>query len=147
MGEKRKDLNEYKAVLNKQQGFESLVKIRDHSITIDEPEKAGGTDKGPNPVEVLLSSVVGCLDFTGTIVAKEMGYKLEEFELTVEGGLDPRGVMGKADVPVGLQYIRVEVINIKGIPEEKIPEFLKEVEARCPVRNTLKDEVFADIER
>ncbi len=147
MGEKRKNLNDYKAELIKKEGFESLVKIRDHSITIDEPERAGGTDKGPNPVEVLLSSIVGCLDFTGTIVAKEMGYKLEEFELTVEGGLDPRGVMGKADVSVGLQHIRVEVINIKGIPEDKISKFLKEIEARCPVRNTLRDEVFADIER
>jgi len=139
-------MNKYEAVLNKKNGFESEVKIRDFTITIDEPEKVGGTNKGPNPVEVLLASIVGCLDFTGTIVAKQMGYELEEFKLEVEGELDPRGVMGKADIPSGLQSIKVEVKKVEGIPEEKIKEFLETIQHRCPVDNTLTDGVNVDVE-
>ncbi len=139
-------MNKYKAVLDKKSGFESKVKIRDFTITIDEPEKIGGANKGPNPIEILLASIVGCLDFTGTIVAQQMGFELKDFSLEIHGELDPRGVMGKADVPSGLQSIKVEVKKIEGIPEEKITEFMETVQHRCPVDNTLTDGVNVDVE-
>ncbi len=140
-------MNTYEAKLEKKGGFESEIKIRDFSITIDEPERMGGTNKGPNPVEVLLGSLGACLDFTGTIVAKQMGHELKDFQVTVEGDLDPRGVQGKADVYSGFQKIRVEVEKIEGIPEEKIPEFLETVKSRCPVDSTLEEGVEVEISR
>lgn len=146
MGEEKNKMTKYKAVLNKKGRFESEVKIRDFTITIDEPERIGGTNKGPNPVEVLLGSLVGCLDFTGTIVAQQMGYELEDFKLEVEGELDSRGVMGEADVPAGLQQIHVKVKEVKGIPEEKITQFFEAIEDRCPVDNTITNCVSVDIE-
>ncbi len=141
MVEKRSKLNTYKAQLRKKGGFESEATIRDFSITIDEPERLGGSNKGPNPLEVLLASLGGCLDFTGTIIAQEMGYQLEDFELEIQGDLDPRGVTGKADVPVGFQQVRVDVKNVEGIPKEKIPEFIEMIQKRCPVDNTLEEGV------
>ncbi len=140
-------IHTYKAELEKRSGFRSEVRIRDFSITVDEPEKLGGTNKGPNPVEVLLGSLGACLDFTGTIVAKQMGYKLKDFQLEIEGDLDPRGVKGEADVPIGFQEIRVKVTSIEGIPEEEIPEFLETIEKRCPVDNTLKEGVEVEMSR
>jgi len=140
-------MNTYKAKLNKKGRFESVVQIRDFSITIDEPERVGGTNKGPNPVEVLLGSLGACLDFTGSLVAKEMGYDLEDFQLDVEGKLDPRGVRGDENVPAGLQEIRVKVTKIEGIPEEEITGFLEAVKKRCPVDNTLKKGVDVEISR
>lgn len=147
MGDEGSFLNTYEARLEKKSGFESEVKIRDHIITIDEPESLGGTDKGPNPVEVLLCSIVSCLDFTGTIVAKDMGHELKNFTLEVEGKMDPRGVMAKADVPIGFQTIKVKVKEIKGIPEDEIPEFLESIQDRCPVHNTLKEGMEVEVER
>ncbi len=141
MGEKTSNLNTYKAQLSKVEGFRSEAKIRDFSITIDEPEKLGGTNKGPNPIEVLLASLAGCLDFTGTIVADQMGYQLKDFQLEVEGDLDPRGALGKADVPIGFQEIRVYVKNIEGIPDEEKAEFIEQIQTRCPVDNTLEEGV------
>ncbi len=141
MGEKRSKLNTYKTHLKKDEGLRSEATIRDFSITIDEPEKLGGTNKGPNPMEILLASLAGCLDFTGTIIAEEMGYELQEFELEVQGDLDPRGAMGKADVPMGFQEIRVDVKDVKGIPKEEIPEFIEKIQNRCHVDNTLEDGV------
>lgn len=88
----------FEAETEKKQGFECEVNIRNFSITIDEPEQLGGTNKGPNPVETLLGSLGGCLDFTGSIVAQQMGYELNEFEMHVSGDLDTHGVRGKADV-------------------------------------------------
>lgn len=140
-------MNTYKAKLKKKGGFESEVQIRDFSITIDEPKRVGGTNKGPNPVEVLLGSLGACLDFTGTLVAKEMGFELVDFQLEIEGKLDPRGVMGDESVPVGLQGIRVKVTKIEGIPDEDLPSFLEAVEKRCPVDNTLEDGVRVEMTR
>ncbi len=145
MGKEIVHLNTYKTKLKKKTGFESEVKMRDFSITVDEPKRVGGTNKGPSPVEVLLGALGACLDFTGTIVAKEMEHELKNFELEIEG--DPRGVMGKAGVPIGFQSIRVKVSEIDGIPEEKIPEFLKTIQERCPVDNTLEKGVSVEITR
>ncbi|MEF8874917.1 MAG: OsmC family protein [Candidatus Thermoplasmatota archaeon] len=147
MGEKSENMNTYEAELKKKSGFESEIKIRDFSITIDEPERLGGTNKGPNPVEVFLGSLGACLDFTGTIVSKQMGHELKDFQLKVEGDLDPRGVKGKADVFAGFQEIRVKVTKIEGIPEEDIPEFLESVEKRCPVDSTLEKGVDVKVSR
>ena len=36
------------------EGFECEVQSRGFSMIIDEPETLGGTDKSPNPVEVVL---------------------------------------------------------------------------------------------
>ena len=137
----REILNTYKAELTKKTGFRSEVNMRDFSITIDEPKRVGGTDTGPSPVEVFLGSLGACLDFTATIVAKEMGYDLKEFKLEIEGDLDPRGVMGKEGIPVGFQSIRVNVKEIEGIPEDELSSFLKMIQSRCPVDNTIENGV------
>jgi uncharacterized OsmC-like protein len=45
-------------------------------ITVDEPEKLGGTNEGPSPVEYVLAAFAGCLNVVGNMVAKEMDLKL-----------------------------------------------------------------------
>ncbi len=141
----KKRLKNFKVVVGKKSGFECEAKMRDFSITIDEPEAMGGTNKGPNPIEVLLASLGGCLDFTGTIVAKEMGFELEDFQLEINAGLDPRGVGGDIDVMPGLQKVEVEIKDIKGIPEDKIPEFVAQVQRRCPVDDTFGRSVDVEV--
>ena len=36
------------------EGFNSRAIMRQHSIDVDEPRELGGTDRGPNPVELIL---------------------------------------------------------------------------------------------
>ena len=36
------------------------VKVRDFTLTIDEPPSLGGEDAGPNPVEYILAGFMGC---------------------------------------------------------------------------------------
>ncbi|MEF8874545.1 MAG: OsmC family protein [Candidatus Thermoplasmatota archaeon] len=120
----------FEAETEKKQGFECEVNIRNFSITIDEPEQLGG-----------------CPDFTGSIVAQQMGYELNEFEMHVSGDLDPRGVRGKADVFPGFQDIRVKIKSIEGVPKEKLPDFVEKIEKRCPVSDTLRRNLEVKIER
>ncbi len=141
----KKRLKNFTVEVGKKSGFECEASMREFSITIDEPEAMGGTNKGPNPIEVLLAALGGCLDFTGTIVAKEMGFELEDFQLEIKGGLDPRGVGGNLDVMPGLQKVEVDIKNIKGIPEDKIPEFVEQIERRCPVDDTFGRSVEVEV--
>lgn len=145
MGEKDPRLKKFRVQHKKKNAFESEAEMRDFSLTIDEPKPLGGTNKGPNPLEVLLAALGGCLDFTGTVVAKEMGHELEEFKTEIEGEMDPGGVQGKADVPPGFQKITVEVKEIKGIPEDERKEFLEQVQTRCPVDDSLERSVEIEI--
>ncbi len=147
MGSRNPKLKKFRVQHEKKGGFESEAKIRDFSITIDEPEPLGGTNKGPNPIEVLLASLGGCLDFTGTIVAKEMGYDLEEFKTEIEGEMDPGGVQGKEGVVPGLQRINVSVTEIKGIPDNEKEKFIEEIKNRCPVEDTLERSLDIEVER
>ena len=137
----------FEAEVERKEGVECEAKMRDFSITMDEPKNLGGTNKGPNPVEVILSSLGGCLNIVGAVVAKEMELELGNFSLKIEGDLDSRGFMGTADVPSGLQEIRVKIDEIEGIPEDKMDEFLKKIQKRCPIEDTLKRKLEVQIER
>ncbi len=147
MVDDKKRLKNFSVDFEKKSGFEGEARMRGFTITIDEPEAMGGTNKGPNPIEILLASLGGCLDFTGTIVAKEMGYELEDFQMELKGGLDPRGVAGNPDVIPGLQLVKVDIKKIEGIPEDKIPEFIAQIDKRCPVDDTLCRSLEVEIRR
>ena len=54
-------------------GLRSDVKLRDHRLTIDEPESLGGTDAGPNPVELILASLGSCQEITYKAFAAARG--------------------------------------------------------------------------
>ncbi len=137
----------FKAEVERKEGMASEAKMGEFSQIIDEPKHLGGTDKGPNPLVLLLSSLGGCLNIAGNVVAKEMGLELEDLIIKIEGDLDPRGFQGKADVPSGFQEIRVKIENIGGIPEKKMDEFIEEIKDRCPVEDTLERSLEIEIER
>jgi len=137
----------FEAEVERKEGMASEAKMGEFSQIIDEPKHLGGTDKGPNPLVLLLSSLGGCLNIAGTVVAKEMDLELEDFVIKIEGDLDPRGFQGKADVPSGFQEIRVKIDNIEGIPEEKIDEFIEGIKNRCPVEDTLERSLEIKVER
>ena len=120
--------------------------MREFNITIDEPENLGGTNEGASPVEVLLGSLGGCINVVASMVAKEMGFELEDLKLKLEGDLDPRGFKGTADVPAGFQEVRVKIQKLEGIPDEKRSEYIEEIEGRCPLEDTIQRNVEVKFE-
>ena len=47
----------FKADVHHVAGLNVTATSTHHTITVDEPESLGGTDKGPNPVELLLDAL------------------------------------------------------------------------------------------
>ena len=48
-----------------QEGFQSAVSVRHHTLTVDEPTGIGGSDQGPTPVELVLAALGGGQDEDG----------------------------------------------------------------------------------
>lgn len=119
------------------EGFEVLASAKNHKITIDEPPHLGGTDKGMNPLELLLSSLGACQTIVAQIYAKKLGVQYSKLEVKLEGDLDPDGFLGKGDVKIGLQEIRYSFHIESDEPEEKIAAFIEQVEKHCPAFDTL----------
>jgi uncharacterized OsmC-like protein len=118
------------------------VKIRNKfTINMDEPTSLGGEDTGPNPVEVVLASLVGCLGIVIAVVAKEKNIPLETVEISTEGDLDPRGFMGDHSVRAGFEEVRAKIKITAPIEKGKLEELFKEVERRCPVSDIIKNPV------
>ena len=129
----------FKAVSRKGKG--GLVvenESRGFKIVMDEPENLGGTDKGMNPVEGLLVSLGSCLVIVGSAFEKGQGIELQDLWVETEGDLDPDGfLLGKEGVRPGFEAVRFTIHIKSSSPEEKLGEFMKFMESRCPVSDTL----------
>jgi uncharacterized OsmC-like protein len=72
--------------------------------------KALGTNHGPNPQELLLSGVGGCLLVSYAVGATVLGIQLDVLEVALEAELDLRGFLGtEPSVPVALAHIGYRV--------------------------------------
>jgi len=138
---------EFKVLASSDSPTKTSVKIRNFTVVVDEPEKLGGTDEGPNPVEYVLAALAGCLNVVGHMVAKEMGMNLKGLSIEVSGVLNPDKLFGKkTDERPGYKQISVILKPETDADEDTIKKWLKSIEERCPVEDTLKSPVPVKVE-
>jgi len=119
------------------QGVYVESRARRFQVAMDEPESLGGTNRAMNPVELLLSSLGGCIAIVVSAFAEEEGLRIDDVTVHVEGDLDPEGFLGKADVRPGFQDIRVRVNVVSPEPEHRVAQLVELALKRCPVKDTL----------
>lgn len=121
-------------------GLRIDTKVRDFSLSFDEPPSLGGRDSAPNPVEGLLAALVGCLGIVTVVVAREKNLPVEKISIEAEGDLDPRGFMGQYNlVRPGFLAVRF-VVRVSGkLSPDDLALLLDEVKKRCPVSDVLSN--------
>jgi putative redox protein len=128
------------------EGLRSETKIRQFSLTIDEPPTLGGTDAGPNPVELVLAALATCQEITYRAYATALGVPLESVAVKLEGSLDLRGFFAVKDgVRAGFNDVRGTVHLKSSAPAEELAKLKSVVDAHCPVLDILRAPVPVDL--
>ena len=127
-------------------GLRSEAALRHHRVVIDEPEALGGTDSGPNPVELILAALGSCQEITYRAYAAALGIPLDGVSVTLEGDLDLRGFFAVDDaVRPGYQGLRGTVRLDSPADRETLEKLREAVNAHCPVLDIVKNPVPVDL--
>jgi uncharacterized OsmC-like protein len=120
------------------EGLRSDVQVRQFGLTVDEPEALGGTDQGPNPVELVLAALASCQEITYRLYADSLGIPLNSVSVKVSGDLDLRGffAVDQTGGP-GFQAIRAEVTLDSQASEAELDRLRATVDQFCPVLDIL----------
>jgi len=107
-------------------------------LDADEPPILLGHDKGPNPVEYLLTALASCVTSSIVYHAAARGITIRSMESRLEGDIDLQGFLGiRDDVPRGYKEIRMFVkIDADG-SEEELKELVKLGPTYSPVFDTI----------
>jgi len=128
----------YKAQTKWLEGTKAETKIREFKIIVDEPLELKGTNTAPNPVELLLTALGGCVALTYHGYAKRFEVDIEDLIVSLEGDMIPGGWVDKAGRERrSFKQIRYEVQMKTKAPEEEVRKLHKLVEEKCPVSDML----------
>ncbi len=120
------------------EGVRSVASMKGKKLIIDEPAALGGTDQGPNPVELILSALGGCISVVINMLAPKYQVEIKDIRVQVEGDIDLDGFLEKnLDVRPGLQQIRYHVSVDSPAPSENVEKLIRHMERICPVKDTL----------
>jgi putative redox protein len=116
------------AVARRRQGYEHEVEMGNHRLVADEPESAGGSDKGPAATQLLAASLASCTSITLLMYAQRKQWELGEIEVAVDYETPAPGAAGTE--------IEVKISTPARLDDEQRRRLLA-IAAKCPVHRTL----------
>lgn len=112
----------------------TVMMVRDHVLVTDEKE----TNTGPTPLEMTLSSLLGCEGVIINRCAEAMGFQYRAVEMEADGEVDQRGSRGVHGVRPYFNWVKVKVRVYSDESEDRFAKLTKNVEYRCPVMNLFR---------
>ena len=110
-----------------------------HTVVVDQPAAAGGTDEGPTPLDYQLISLGSCIAAVGRIIANQRRLAIRGIRVSVEGELNTDRLLGKtAQDRAGFSSIKAAVAIDADLSREEKAKLLSEIDDRCPVSDNLK---------
>jgi putative redox protein len=127
-------------------GFRSTVKIRDFTLTVDQPKGFGGTNTGPKPSEVLLAALAACQEVTWRLYADALGIPLGCIRVELDGLQDLRGFLDVGrEARAGFERIAGTVIVDSPASDIDIDRLKRSVDLHCPVLDDLRTPVPVEL--
>jgi putative redox protein len=106
-------------------GLRAVVDAGRFQLIVDEPESSGGTDRGPQPTDVLLASVASCFALAMAHVARKSGIELPDLRVVVTGTYD------------GPRFSAVAISLVSTADRPAVEQLIPEAQRVCYVTNTL----------
>jgi putative redox protein len=129
------------------ENLRSETKIRQFSLTVDEPPTLGGSDAGPNPVELVLAALATCQEITYRAYATALGVPLDSVSVKLDGTLDLRGFFAVDErVRPGFTGVQGTVTLKSSASQEELEKLKAVVDAHCPVLHILRAPVPVELE-
>jgi uncharacterized OsmC-like protein len=112
----------------------SVMMVRDHIVVTDEK----GTNTGPTPLELTLSSLLGCEGVIINRCAEAMHFSYTAVDMEADGEVDQRGSRGVQGVRPYFNWVKLRIRIHTDEPQERFDRLTRNVEYRCPVMNLFK---------
>ena len=97
----------------------------------------GGSESHPSPIAYSLASLSSCNQVTGSLVAKDLGITLGEWNVEVEGNLPTEVFVGGKEGNPNWESVtlkaRVQSSLNGGNENPRFQQFVAEIERRCPM--------------
>ncbi|MFB6457912.1 OsmC family protein [Chitinophaga sp. Hz27] len=113
--------------------YQVSVDARSHRWLADEPENVGGGDTGPQPGELLLSSLGACTAITVKMYAARKGWPLEDVEVELNFNKDLK--------PNPTTTVIERNITLKGDLDEEQRKRLMQIADQCPIHKVLSNPI------
>jgi len=112
----------------------TVMMVRDHVLITDEKE----TNTGATPLEMTLSSLLGCEGVIINRCAEAMGFDYSAVDMDSEGEVDQRGSRGVHGVRPYFNWVKLRIRVHSSETPERFEKLTKNVEYRCPVMNLFR---------
>jgi uncharacterized OsmC-like protein len=104
----------------------AVVDAGGFQFIVDEPESVGGTDRGPQPTDVLLASIASCFVISMAYAARKSGTVLSDLQVTATATYD------------GLRFGTVAITLTSTVARETLEPLIPVAKRVCYVTNTLR---------
>jgi putative redox protein len=91
---------DHKVITRFEGGMRFSSQLDDHTIIIDTPVNDGGTNMGPRPKKLMLSSLAGCTGIDVVGVLNKMRVEFSEFSIDIEADLSEDSPKTYTDVKI-----------------------------------------------
>ena len=112
----------------------TVMMVRDHVLVSDEK----GTNTGPTPLEMCLSSLLGCEGVIINRCAEAMRFDYSAVDIEADGEVDQRGSRGVQGVRPYFNWVRLRIRVHTDEPQDRLDRLARNVEYRCPVMNLFR---------
>jgi putative redox protein len=119
--------------------YGQIAATRRHVFAVDEPEALGGNDTGPDPMELLATSLAACTAMTLRMYARRHKMELGRIRIDVSHEWLVSEAGERRD-----RFIRVVAIDPR--PSDDVLARLRNIADRCPVHRTLTGDPQVDTE-
>lgn len=127
-----------------EEGFRCSARVRSlPPLIVDESRRIGGTNRGMNPIELLLCAIGTCQEIVYFLYASLMDIQLDELRVTCKGRIDLRGLFNIEAVAAGLAAVEFETHITSAASRELILQLIDIAERNCPIMDSVTRPVRA----